>query len=127
MVILALAAWLKPDSRGFDTHTQLNLPPCSFVQTTGYYCPTCGMTTAFANLAHGRVGQAFTAQAGGALLAIATAWLALVGTAQLVTGRDLLQKLRPSVGWLWLALGLVVVGWAIKLAVGVAQGALPMR
>jgi hypothetical protein len=31
----------------------LNLPPCTFKETTGVPCPSCGMTTSFSLLMHG--------------------------------------------------------------------------
>jgi hypothetical protein len=30
LAMLAAAAWLQPDPRGFGTHQQLGLPPCTF-------------------------------------------------------------------------------------------------
>ena len=43
--LLVLARKLEPDPRGFGTHTQLGMRPCSFLRMTGRLCPTCGMTT----------------------------------------------------------------------------------
>ena len=49
-----LAVWLSPDSRGFGTHQQLGLPPCSFQQLFGVPCPSCGMTTSFSHFVRGQ-------------------------------------------------------------------------
>lgn len=55
MVVLVIAALLTPSTSGVGTHTQLGLPPCGFLYLTGFPCPGCGLTTAFAHLAHGHV------------------------------------------------------------------------
>ena len=46
--VLTTAAAITPDPSGHGTHTQLGLPPCGFLLLTGYPCPGCGLTTAFA-------------------------------------------------------------------------------
>jgi len=77
--LLVIAAVLKPDFRGHGTHEQLGLPPCSVVTLFQVRCPSCGMTTSWANLVRGRAVTAWKANAGGALLAIlallAAPWL----------------------------------------------------
>ena len=47
VVVFGIAVWLKPDPRGFGTHQQLGLPPCTFRSLTGTNCPHCGLTTSF--------------------------------------------------------------------------------
>jgi hypothetical protein len=125
--VLAVAGWLHPDYRGYDTHTELGLPACSFVQKTGMPCPTCGMTTAFACMAHGDVPGALRAQAFGAALFLATAVAAVLGAAQAVRGRPWPRRFRPRSWWLWLAVGGTIVGWAIKMAAGLISGELPVH
>ena len=49
LLVLAAAATIEPDVRGYGTHTQLGLPPCGFLLLTGSPCPGCGLTTAFAH------------------------------------------------------------------------------
>lgn len=65
--VIALAAILVPDSRGLGTHEQLGLPPCMTMRLFGIPCPFCGMTTAFAHMAHGHLLEAFAVQPAGAL------------------------------------------------------------
>lgn len=50
--VVVIAAILHPSAEGHGTHTQLGLPPCGFIVVTGYPCPGCGLTTAFAAMAH---------------------------------------------------------------------------
>ena len=59
--VLTVAALLTPRRAGFGTHEELGLPPCSFLARTGYPCASCGMTTSFAAMAHGRLVEAFLA------------------------------------------------------------------
>ncbi len=70
LALLALAAWLEPSPNGLGTHQQLGLPPCTFRVLFGERCPSCGMTTAWANVMNGQLAKAFQANTGGTLLAI---------------------------------------------------------
>jgi hypothetical protein len=70
-----VAAMLEPDSRGFGTHRQLGLPPCTVRLLFGIPCPSCGMTTSFAHLMRGQVVEAFRANPAALLLAIGCALL----------------------------------------------------
>jgi hypothetical protein len=91
-VVFGIAVWLKPyddngDRRVMATHTQLGLPECSMVKLTGRPCPSCGMTTSFALLAHGDVVGSLKANWVGTLLAVF--WAALIpwGAWSAVRGR----------------------------------------
>jgi hypothetical protein len=69
--VLATARVLAPDPiRG--SSAQLGIPPCGFQTLTGFKCPGCGLTTAFAYLAHFDVVGAFHANAFGILLFLVT-------------------------------------------------------
>ncbi len=85
--VLAFAAWLRPDPRGFGTHQQLGLPPCTFEAMTHVPCPGCGLTTSFACMAHGHPLGAFAAHLMGPLLFLLT--LAVAVTAPWATRRAL--------------------------------------
>jgi hypothetical protein len=89
MAILGVARWIDPDTKGVGTHRQLGLRPCGFLITTGLPCPTCGMTTAFANTVRGRLWRAAQAQPAGTLLALLTAALACLALVVMITGRRL--------------------------------------
>ena len=77
----AVAARLTPSQRGYGTHQQLGLPPCSFRALFGRRCPSCGATTAWAWLVRGRLAEALkahvTATVIGLLAATAAGWLLL--------------------------------------------------
>jgi hypothetical protein len=81
VVLLGIAAWLSPSPDGFGTHRQLvvpflgqgdkgQLPPCSFLVMTGKPCPSCGMTTSWANLMEGRLWASARANVAGMSLGI---------------------------------------------------------
>jgi len=107
----------------------LGMPPCSFVLTTGLPCPTCGMTTAFSFVMHGRPWSAFKAQPAGALLCIATVGLLAASVYAAVTGR-IVSVNWDRLGPVRLALGaalLLMLAWGFKIAYGLLTGILPAR
>ena len=65
---LVVACRLEPDPRGFGTHQRLGLPPCTIRAVFGVPCPTCGMTTSFANVTKGRWQEALRANVAGMVL-----------------------------------------------------------
>src|SRR5262249_56136867 len=74
IAVFAVAVWLRPyDADGqplrMETHRQLGLPSCQFYFLTGIPCPSCGMSTSFALLLHGDIGNSLRANAVGTLLA----------------------------------------------------------
>jgi hypothetical protein len=81
--LLITAACLTPSRYGMGTHKQLGLPDCTIVQLFGTRCPSCGMTTSWSHMMRGRVISSFQANAGGALLALASLacgpWLLVSG------------------------------------------------
>ncbi|MFH1418327.1 MAG: DUF2752 domain-containing protein [Planctomycetota bacterium] len=128
--VVGIAAWLRPDPSGLGTHRQLfNSYPCSFVVTTGLPCPTCGMTTAFAEMVHGHPYASFIAQPAGAVFCLATIGMAVFGLWVAVSGN------MVSVNWerigptrFMLGLGFLILGgWVFKLAHGLITGKLPMK
>jgi hypothetical protein len=70
--MVAVAGWLEPNARGYGTHEQLGLPPCTFLTLTGIRCPSCGMTTSFAYAVRGRLAMAAGANVAGMLVAVAS-------------------------------------------------------
>ena len=117
LVPLAVAGVLRPDDRGHGTHQQMGLPPCTLVVLFGVRCPTCGMTTSWANLVRARPAEALSANLGGTLLCLAdmaaVPWLLCTA----ITGRWILWKPRTEVVACGLALVLVValIEWTVRL------------
>ncbi len=129
--VLGLAIYLHPDSRGFGTHEQLPFYPypCSFTLTTGLPCPTCGMTTAFSLVMHGRFLAAFLAQPAGMVLCLGTVVLFVYAAYVAVSGMMIpLNRDRFSLAQLTIGLGLLILGgWGFKIAFGLATGSLPLK
>jgi Protein of unknown function (DUF2752) len=115
--VLATACLLRPDPRGFGTHTQLGLGACSFREMSGKPCPACGMTTAFAWSVRGRVDRAWRANPAGCVIApmvlILIPWLA----ASSMTGRTWPFRTAdvPLVGVVLLGVALALANWAVRL------------
>ncbi len=127
--VLSVAAWVSPDPSGLGSHRQLGLPACAAVMLTGYPCPTCGMTTAFAHTVRGQFVSAFSAQPAGLLLAIGTMAAGILSVFVLLSGYV------PSVNWYrvspaWVVLivaAVILLGWLYKLTSGPMTGPPPIR
>jgi len=126
--MMLIVAWtLKPYACGYGTAEQLGLPACSFLARTGWPCPTCGLTTSIAAAARGRVSAAWRAHPFGPVLLVAVAALAAAGTIDLLAGKDVIGRLRPRLWWALVAVAGLLGGWGLKLAIGIADGTLPLR
>ena len=121
--LLTIAAILNPDPRGHGTHEQLGfgkfrLAPCGMYISTGYPCPTCGMTTAFAYTMRGNWVRAAAAQPSGFLLALLCGVVAIASAWTLVTGRNPLVWLIFEITPYRLFAALVILlfgGWGYKV------------
>ena len=117
MVVFGIAAWLTPDPRGFGTHRQLGMPPCTFLTLTGVNCPHCGLTTSFSWFVRGQFYKSIRANPAGLMLASASVviliWSIFVSIrgAFVIThepGRDIL------IGFgIWVLLSVVI--WFLRL------------
>ena len=123
---LAVAAWLAPVASGQGTHEQLGIPPCSILVQTGWPCPSCGLTTSMAAMAHGKIALAWRAHPFGVAAFLLVVVLAVSAMAELATGRNVIGKLRPGVWWVWALLGGMLGGWLVKMAAGYLQGEYPL-
>ena len=117
VAVLALAAWLEPNPQGVGTHTALGFTPCGFLYMTGKPCPTCGMTTSFAEVMHGHLLRGLRAQPAGALLCLGTILAAALGATVLITGRSVYvpwYRIEPK--WiLTVALTVFLGSWVYKM------------
>lgn len=115
--LLATAALLTPDRRGFGTHQQLGLPRCTVVELFGMRCPSCGMTTSWAYFMRGNWVQSARANSGGALLALVAA---VVGPWMVISGGLGRWFVRPPGEWSVVAASVVIVvvtlaDWCVRL------------
>ncbi|MBI3834267.1 MAG: DUF2752 domain-containing protein [Planctomycetes bacterium] len=116
-----------PSPAGFGSHVQLGLPPCSMPMLTGYPCPTCGMTTSVAFAARGQLASSFRAQPAGLILSLGMLAVIIGSTATMLTGQTW-KKPRSNSPSLWVAMviGIVILGWLMKIGLGLADGTLPL-
>ncbi len=126
---MLIVAWqLEPRSaKGYGTAQQLNLPPCGLLVTSGYPCPSCGMTTSVSATARGKVAAALTAQPFGVMLFVAAVGLTVLGAAQAITGRRCLGRRGPRWWWLLAGIGGMLIGWGWVLTAGVISGKWPIH
>ena len=116
--VLGIAAWLRPDPRGFGSHQQLGLPPCTFEALTRIPCPGCGLTTSFTNMAHAHVIDAFAAHLMGPPLFLITVAVAVGSPWALRTALPIDRVLghRATVSVLSVTLALGLVTFALRVA-----------
>lgn len=116
--VISTALWLRPDSRGYGTHQQLGLAPCAFTAATGVPCPGCGLTTSFANLAHGHVFTAFSAHLMGPLLFLIVLAIACYAPYAVTRARPLAVLLdsRASLPVLIVTASAGILTFALRLA-----------
>jgi hypothetical protein len=117
MALLGVAAWLEPAAAGIGTHRQMGLSACAWHRDRGYVCPTCGMTTAFALMADGRMVDAVRVQPAGAAMAMMTAMAAWAAGYIAATGAPVMRWLRRTVRLRWVVGGLmlmVIAAWGWK-------------
>ena len=100
--MLGIALYMRPDPLhlGSGTHQQLGLPPCGWLQTTGYPCPTCGCTTAVTWFVHAHPVKSFLTQPFGFVVALLAALLTPLSLWGLVRGK----WLGPApfvLAWYW--------------------------
>lgn len=116
--VIAEAVSVTPDARGYGTHESLGMEPCGFYRATGRPCPSCGMTTSFANMVRLRPLAAFRASPAGALLCLLT--MAAPGwfLHALLTGRPPFRfLLHRRARWILpVTLTIVLLSWTYKIA-----------
>ena len=107
LAVLAAARFVVPTPSGVGSHCQLGLAPCGFYERTGYPCPTCGMTTAFAYMVRGQIVRSFITQPAGALAALACTALGLAAAFGAVTGSRF-DRIIITIEFYWLRIALLI-------------------
>jgi len=128
-VALGTARYLPPDPRGHGTHEALGMPPCSFMLISGIPCPTCGMTTAFSLVMHGRPWAALIAQPAGFVLCIGTFAL-MVASMRFAAQGHMVTPNWDRIGPVRFTLGfgfLLLTAWGFKIVHGMLASELPIR
>lgn len=113
VIAVVFLARVHPDPRGFGTHEQLGMQPCSWPVVMGLPCPTCGVTTAACHVVHLQLWSAVRTQPFGAALALFGLGLAIRAAWSLLTGTSFLDWLaRWRYGrWVSLAIVLALASW----------------
>jgi hypothetical protein len=114
LLVLAAAATIEPDVRGYGTHTQLGLPPCGFLLLTGSPCPGCGLTTAFAHAIRGHWALAASANPLGLALFLVVCSSIPLGVTAALRGWSLDSAIQRFSLNRW---GLALAGCAVALSV----------
>ncbi len=115
VAVLVIAGMLTPSPLGWGTHQRLLFAPCLFRVFTGLPCAFCGMTTAFAHMAHGEVRAAFHCHVLGPALYLATWLVGLGALLGLIRGRAPLPAFVLSVRFNAAVLIIVLAAWAVQL------------
>jgi hypothetical protein len=118
LALAALAILFEPAPEGHGTHTQLGLPPCTFLELTALPCPGCGVTTAAVLAAQGEFAGALAVQPFGASLALGLAAFPLWVLIRALGGADLgAPPGRRAVRGLMFLAGFLALGaWFYRLA-----------
>ncbi|GAB4136568.1 MAG: hypothetical protein Fur0037_01240 [Planctomycetota bacterium] len=113
---LVLLLPIEPDPRGYGTHEQLGMTPCSWPFVYGIPCPTCGCTTAATLLLHGRPLAAAAAQPFGAAACLSLLASAAFCLFALVRGRSVLDVVARLPFWRITLFGLLLLlgSWGYK-------------
>ncbi len=124
---IALGCWTVLILAHLNLPKRVQVPPCSFPVTTGYPCPSCGMTRSMLAMSKGDVVAAFNRQPFGVILFPAVLIIAVAATVEALTGKNLLSKLRPGLWWVWAGLIGLMAGWIWVLVTGLRAGRLPIH
>lgn len=95
--------------------TGLNIP-CIFRKITGLKCPGCGLTAMCVNMAHFKLGAAFKANP--LMFCLAPLLAVVLALKIFVAPKWLDSRSGPYKIAAWVLLGIVVVYWVVRNAVG---------
>jgi hypothetical protein len=117
-IVILLATRLSPDPSGHGTHQQLGLPPCGFIYVTGYPCPGCGLTTAFAHMVRLEFVGAARSNPFGILLfmvSFTTIWVSVYGFVKKLPVLRTLERLQFE-RWAVLLSVTAVIVWVVRVS-----------
>lgn len=119
VAVVITAMILVPDHSDLGTHGQLGLPPCGFFVFTGYPCPGCGLTTAFAHMVRLELHGAWTANPFGIPLFLSTVAFIPFAALGFLRGWSVLDALdRVHAEKIAIALSLMsVITWVARVAI----------
>lgn len=118
LAVIATATTLMPSAEGHGTHTQLGLPPCGFLESTGLPCPGCGLTTSFSHMVRFDWAGASSANAFGVALFLVSFFTIPVSFYAMVKGLPVIatmEKLQFEKVVVALAISSTVV-WCVRIA-----------
>ena len=116
-LVIVIAIYLVPDPRGYGTHEQLGLPPCSLAERFNFPGPTCGLTTSFAHMGDLAPVQAFLAQPLGVIgfaMGVAVVLGAAVSVPLGISWLPFLRRVKWPVA-AWTALGVGIASWVFEI------------
>ena len=121
-LVILVAAWhLEPYNLPLGPGSHLSLPGCALRERTGYPCPTCGMTRAWAKAVRGDLGAAFQANIAGTVFFVVCVAGGFFGLGTVLGGRSFYHRyVKPVLGllrprqWLYAGLGLIGLAWGLN-------------
>ena len=93
------------------------MPPCAFRLLSGVPCPFCGMTTGFAQMAHGNFAAAWRANLMAPPAFALTIALALCALYGVIASRPWVPQLARTLSFPRVVLAVILLFWIANLAV----------
>lgn len=87
LIMIGIALWLHPSPLLHGTHKQIGMGECGFYQLFHRPCPTCGLTTSFAAVAHLDIVTAVRAHVMGPWLFLLLSSIGAACGYSVITGR----------------------------------------
>jgi hypothetical protein len=119
-VIFSIAIYLNPynddgSALRSGTHQKLGLPACTFKETTGIPCPSCGMTSSFALLVRGDLWHSVQANFVGTMLGMICLCLIPWSLASIWKGRLLYVRSFETTCTIFIAgfMAIMMLRWAV--------------
>ncbi len=115
LALLTAARALAPAPSGRGTHVALGLPPCGFLRWFGLPCPTCGLTTSFAELARFELARSLRAHPLGFPLFALTVLAVPIALRTALRGQPLALVRAGAPRWAALLVLTLLATWLARL------------